>query len=62
MLYVGIYNPPTKWWRRPKSIRIIVWPIWLAQWLCNHEAIDPVFDQPKHCMDCGKFFWEDSSQ
>ena len=35
---VTIYNPPTKWWRRGQQRTITLWPIWLAQKLCNHKC------------------------
>jgi len=32
------YVPPTKWWRREIRISFPLWPKWLAQQLCKHEA------------------------
>ena len=39
--FVTQYIPPSRWWRRAKSVTINIWPEWLAQALCPHERMTP---------------------
>jgi hypothetical protein len=36
-MFLEIYRPPTKWWRRAHNISVPIWPRWIARLLCPHE-------------------------
>ncbi len=62
--FVQAYFKPSRWWRRRKSIEITVWPQFLAQALCPHDAkvYFGVSDTPEEkniwrCEDCFKFHY-----
>lgn len=53
--------PPSRWWRREKTLRITLWPQWLAQRLCWHPVFRPWIgmegeDASYRCEDCYKIF------
>jgi len=50
-------QPPSRWWRRPRSIQFTLWPSWLAQALCPHTP-KTFWSEDKtvwRCEDCYKF-------
>ena len=50
-------QPPSRWWRRPRSIQFTLWPSWLAQALCPHTS-KTFWSEDKtvwRCEDCYKF-------
>lgn len=49
---------PTRWWRREHSVRLVLWPAWLAQALCPHARKTHFSEPPGYiwrCDDCFKF-------
>lgn len=54
---VQIIPAPSRWWRRPHSISITLWPSWLAQALCPHNPKTYFSDDLTiwRCEDCFKF-------
>lgn len=43
---LSTYLPPTKWYRREYAwhFKVVLWPAWIARWLCNHELAITHFD------------------
>jgi hypothetical protein len=67
--FMRIVPPASRWWRRPRSISITLWPTWLAQALCPHDAkvYFGVSDTPDEkniwrCEDCFKFHYPQESK
>jgi len=66
--FVQILPAPTRWWRRGYKLQITLWPDWLAQALCPHDAkvYFGVSDTPDEeniwrCNDCFKFHYPQGS-
>lgn len=52
-----IVKPVSRWWRREHSIKLTLWPAWLAQRLCPHETKtlwSPDTNEIWRCEDCFK--------
>jgi hypothetical protein len=62
--FIQQYVKPSRWWRRQKTIEVVIWPRFLAQWLCPHNYKQMIMfsveekTKTSMCLDCHKHVLE----